>query len=196
MSAPLTGILLAAGRARRYGADKLLATLPDGQAVGLAAAAHLALAVPDPLVVLRADDDAVAAAFRAAGYRTVVCADAALGMAHSLAAGVAASTASRGWVIALADMPKVAPATIAALVAAFESGHGIVAPRHRGRRGLPVVFDARYGAPLRALMGDAGARALIDAHAADVYHVATDDAGVLLDVDTPADLLRVSRDET
>jgi len=188
MSAPITGVLLAAGRARRYGTDKLLAPLPDGQAVGLAAAAHLARAVPEVLVVLRTGDDAVAAAFRGAGYRTMVCADAASGMAHSLACGVAASADSRAWVIALADMPRVAPATIAALVAVFEAGHGIVVPRHRDRCGLPVVFGADYGAALRALRGDAGARTVIDAHPEAVCYVDTADAGVLLDIDTPGDL--------
>lgn len=188
MSAPITGILLAAGRARRFGTDKLLAPLPDGHALGLVAAAHLALAVADLLVVVRAADDAVTTAFRDAGYRTVVCADAALGMAHSLACGVAASAGSRAWVIALADMPWVAPATIAALVAAFEAGHGIVVPHHRGRRGLPVVFAADHGPALRALRGDAGARTVIEAHPDAVCLLDTADPGVLLDVDTPGDL--------
>ena len=40
--APVVGILLAAGSASRFGADKLAATLPDGTPVGVAALRNLA----------------------------------------------------------------------------------------------------------------------------------------------------------
>ena len=113
---PVTGLLLAAGAARRFGANKLLARLPDGQSVGLVAAARLAAVVERLLVVVRGGDAVTAASFERAGYRVIEAADAACGMAHSLASGVTASADAAAWMIALADMSCVAPATLGSLV--------------------------------------------------------------------------------
>jgi molybdenum cofactor cytidylyltransferase len=108
------------------------------------------------------------------------------GDAHAHGPADAPSTASpRGCVVALADMPWVAPATFesvrqAALV------HRIAAAAHRGRRGHPVAFAWDLLPELAALDGDEGARSLLRRHG--VYEVPCDDPGVLRDVDTVADL--------
>lgn len=185
---PVTGVLLAAGAGRRFGGDKLAATLADGDMLALRSAAHLAAAVDTLVVVVRDPAQAAATALAAAGYRVVPCPDAALGMAHSLACGVRASADSAGWVIGLADMPALAPATLRELVRQFRRHDRIIVPVHAGRDGHPVIFPARYREALLSLSGDRGARSLLDTAAADVLRVAVEDAGVLLDVDTPADL--------
>jgi molybdenum cofactor cytidylyltransferase len=93
-------------------------------------------------------------------------------------------------VVGLADMPEVASATISALIAAWRprGPRGIVAPVFERRRGHPVVFGAEHFPALRALAGDCGARAVLRERAGDLSLVAVDDPGVLIDVDTPADL--------
>jgi molybdenum cofactor cytidylyltransferase len=93
-------------------------------------------------------------------------------------------------VVGLADMPEVASATIAALIAAWRprGSRGIVAPVFEGRRGHPVVFGADHFPALRTLAGDRGARAILRERAGDLSLFAVDDPGVLVDVDTPADL--------
>jgi molybdenum cofactor cytidylyltransferase len=48
-----------------------------------------------------------------------------------------------------------------------------------------VLWPARHFAEIAALSGDRGARALIDAHAAEVCYVPVGDPGVTRDVDTP-----------
>lgn len=186
---PLCGILLAAGSARRFGANKLLACLSDGEPVALRAGRRLAGAVGRLLVVVRDADDDTATVLRAAGYELVACPAASGGMGHSLACGVAASTGSAGWLVALADMPAIEEATLHAVVAAWREHDRIVVPRHAGRTGHPVLFPARHAAALRALGGDRGARAVLQAAADDVLFLDTADAGVLRDVDTPADLV-------
>ena len=107
----ISGILLAAGAARRFGGGKLLQTLPDGTAIGLASLRNLQAALDRVVVVTRPGDQAAAKLYASAGAQTIVCVDAALGMGHSLAAGVAHETQARGWVVALADMPNVKPQT-------------------------------------------------------------------------------------
>lgn len=184
----ITGLLLAAGAARRFGADKLAAPLAGGEPLVLRAAARMAAAVDRLLVVVNTTSSDSARLLRVAGFAVVPCPEANLGMAHSLACGVRASRDSSAWVIGLADMPLLETRTIAQLIARFAATDCIVVPRHGGRDGHPVVFPARHAEALLALEGDRGARALLDAHAAEVSYVEVDDPGVLIDVDTPGDL--------
>jgi molybdenum cofactor cytidylyltransferase len=138
---------------------------------------------------VRPGDAALRRAFAAARVPLVECARADEGMGASLAAGVDAADDAQGWVIALADMPWIAPSTIAQVVAALQAGASIAAPRQGGRRGHPVAFAKVHGTALRALHGDEGARALLAVHAAAVREIDVDDPGVLRDVDVPADLV-------
>jgi molybdenum cofactor cytidylyltransferase len=105
----IAGILLAAGNARRFGADKRLLPLADGTPMVLASARNLAAACPRALVVIRPDDRAVERLLADAGLETVVCESAAQGMGHSLAAGVKGAADASGWLVALGDMPYIRP---------------------------------------------------------------------------------------
>jgi molybdenum cofactor cytidylyltransferase len=183
---PIVGILLAAGSASRFGGEKLLAPLPDGTPIGVAALKHLAAAVDTVVAVVRPRDELLAAALEAAGARITRCPRAAEGMGASLAWGVCAAPVAAAWVIALADMPWVEPATMAGVVDALRGGASVAAPSCRGRRGHPVGFAASCYGELSALSGDEGAKAVVDRH--PVTLIDTDDAGILRDVDTRQDL--------
>lgn len=191
----IVGILLAAGRGVRFGGDKLLAPLASapadvapGTPVGVAAGRHLVDALPDSLAVVRPADTALAARLRAIGLRIVACPAADDGMGASLACGAAAAQDADGFVVALADMPWIAPATIRAVAAALAGGADIAAPSFDGERGHPVGFARRHRAALAALAGDRGARPLLEANRKRVTLIAVDDAGVVRDVDTRDDL--------
>ncbi|MEQ8663338.1 MAG: nucleotidyltransferase family protein [Gammaproteobacteria bacterium] len=184
----VTGILLAAGFARRFGANKLVATLGDGTPVVVATARRLAAAVDDTLAVVPGTAGAVEALLHAEGIAVARCAAAADGMGHSLACGVRAAAASDAWLVMLGDMPFVAPATLARLVATLRAGAAIVVPSHAGADGHPVGFAARFAAELADLDGDRGARALLTRHAALVQRVDVTDPGIHRDIDVPADL--------
>jgi molybdenum cofactor cytidylyltransferase len=83
----------------------------------------------------------------------------------------------------------VAPATFRALVDDYRrTAKPIFVARYRGRRGHPVIFDSAVFAELMAAPEDQGARAVVNADAARVVYVDVDDRGVVLDLDTPADL--------
>jgi len=186
------GILLAAGRGRRFDPlgqrNKLLQRLPDGELVVVASARALLSAVPRVLAVVPPEDGGVAAALREMGVEVTVCADADSGMAASLVHAIRQSLPEAdAWLVALADMPFVAPATMRALLAALADGAGIAAPVHAGRRGNPVAFGAVHLPALLALEGEVGARSLLKAE--PVTEVEVDDPGIFRDIDTPADLL-------
>jgi molybdenum cofactor cytidylyltransferase len=191
---PIAGILLAAGSAKRFGDNKLLAPLADGGAsreddrVGVTACRHLLAAVPRVVAVVRPADDALADALAAAGAQVVRCPDAADGMGASLACGVRAAADAAGWLVVLADMPWIRPATIQRVAAAVAAGAVVAAPFVHGVRGHPVGFGAECYAALAALTGDMGARDVVTAQAARLVRIDVDDPGILRDVDAPADL--------
>jgi molybdenum cofactor cytidylyltransferase len=90
------------------------------------------------------------------------------------------------WLVALGDMPHVAPATLSALADALAAGASIAAPVMGGRRGNPVGFGHVHLAALLALEGDQGARRLLQS--CPVTEVPVEDPGIFRDIDTPADL--------
>jgi len=191
----VVGILLAAGRSERFGSDKLIAPLPSviddieaGTPLGVAACRHLVAAVAETVAVVRAGDRVLADLLRQAGARVVECANASEGMGASLACGVQSTPDADGWLVALADMPAIKPATISKLASALQEGADIVAPVYNGQRGHPVGFARRHYGSLSALAGDEGARAVVRAQPATLLLQPTDDAGVVHDVDTPRQL--------
>jgi len=188
---PIVGILLAAGAGSRFGGDKLLARLPDGTPMGQASARVFCVALGRVVAAVRPDDPVLAALLRGEGLEVVECARAHLGMGESLACAVRAAPGAAGWIVGLADMPLVRESTVRQVADALAAGAAIVAPVHRGARGHPVGFSARFFERLAALGGDEGARAIVKAHAAEVVLVECDDPGVVADVDTRVELDRI-----
>jgi molybdenum cofactor cytidylyltransferase len=189
----VVAILMAAGRGRRFdpaGArNKLLQVLPSGDPVVLASARKLLAAVPRVVAVVPPDDGGVGALLSELGCEVTVCAAADSGMAASLVHAVRHSlrdAEADAWLVALGDMPHVAPSTLAALSDALAAGAPIAAPVHAGRRGNPVGFGRIHLDALLALEGDQGARRLLQT--CPVTEVAVQDPGIFLDIDTPADL--------
>lgn len=196
------GILLAAGLGRRFReayqgpgqVDKLLQRLPDhgnDERVAERAARNLlAAGLGRNVAIVRDVSGELAQRLAATGIEVLVCADAASGMGHSLAAGVEALRESAGWIIALADMPYVLPESIRLVSRELARGDAqtIVAPVWQGRKGHPVGFGSAWSGRLRALQGDQGARGVIR-HAGSCFRtVCVDDPGVLHDVDVPTDI--------
>jgi molybdenum cofactor cytidylyltransferase len=191
----IVGILLAAGAGARFGGAKLLAPLPAsahgvaaGTPIGAAAARHLVAALNEVVAVVRPNDSLLQHALAATGARVVECARADEGMGVSLAHAVGSASDADGWIVALADMPWIAPSTIDAVAGALRDGAELAAPLFRGERGHPVGFAKAYGPLLRELTGDEGARSLVAARKWALRLVDVDDAGVLRDVDHPQDL--------
>jgi len=187
----IVGILLAAGFSRRFGtANKLAHLLPDGRPIGLAAAQNLVAAIPTSIAVIRPGEEALGELLAAAGLSVVTCEAHKQDMADSLATAVkhTADAAPAGFVIALADMPFIRSATIEMVAQTLATGASIAMPTYQGQRGHPVGFSARFRSELENLHGDEGARSIIKAHSTEVQIFACDDAGILMDIDTVADI--------
>ncbi len=183
-------ILLAAGAGTRFGGGKLLHPLEDGVAIAAHAARNLIAAGLPVTAVVRPGDFPLAELLEQEGCQVTICPDAGRGMGVSLAHGVTAARDAGGWVVALADMPRIRPATIARVVQALAAGADIAAPAYQGDRGHPVAFSRRFLHELQALIGDSGARAVVQRNQALVRLIDTDDPGVLFDIDRRNDLSR------
>ena len=182
----MAGILLAAGSSLRFGGFKLLHPI-DGVPMVLKSAISMRSALGAVLVAVRPGSPCVPTLLEQ-GFDVIECPRAPEGMGGTLADVMArVPHHTGGYLVALADMPFIAPESIRVVARALQDGAILAAPAYRGARGHPVGLAASYRNELLALQGDAGARALIKRDAALMTLVAVDDAGVLRDIDTPAD---------
>ena len=118
------------------------------------------------------------------------------GISTSIAAGLAALPEEvEGALVCLGDMPAVSAEVLDRIIAAFDprGGAAVCVPTCRGKRGNPVLWSRRFFVEIRGIQGDAGARHLIGEHADAVREVPVDDSGILLDIDSPESLERISR---
>lgn len=187
-------IVLAAGRGSRFGGDTHKLAQPLDDASVLAGALRTAVASHLPVIVVTTESLADEARRSVAARDVVVLPEVgapghkALGMGYSIGAGVSARPEAAGWLVLPGDMPRVLPSTLRT-VARQLAHHPIAYAQHRGRRGHPVAFGPELYADLCALTGDGGARRLLARYPA--FGVEIDDPGVLVDIDTVADLERV-----
>lgn len=183
MTAPPLIALLAAGKASRFGADKLAAPC-----AGLPLAAHAARAVVETgLPALCVTTIGPRPDWLPQAIAALPNPEAAQGLASSvaLAARHAAARGAPALLLHLADMPCV---TAALLDSVARSGR-LAACRHPdGRPGVPALFPASRFPELMALTGERGAGSLL---AGDPDLTLVDcPAADLLDVDTPGALAR------
>lgn len=189
-----TALVLAAGRGRRFaaagGGDFKQSQPLFGSRSVVEYVCDLYAACGLPVVcALHPELKELAGRLTEAGHRVVTVDNADAGMGHSLAAAVAAASSAPGWLVALADMPKIRPGTIRAVAAVLEEGAALCAPCYEGRRGHPVGFSAEFGPMLRDLTGDEGARSILRANESRLQRVDVDDPGVLFDINVPGELI-------
>jgi molybdenum cofactor cytidylyltransferase len=184
----IVGLLLAAGSATRFGSDKLSHRLPHGVSIAVQAARHLHSVIPVVHAVVKPGADDLALLLKDEGCQIVVCEGAAEGMGASLACGARAAGRADGYLVALADMPFVRTASIAAVRDALAAGAPLAAPYWRARRGHPVGISGSFFDQLLACRGDEGAKRLLGENETRLVKIPVGDPGILRDIDTPDDL--------
>ena len=184
----IAGLVMAAGRSSRMGANKLL--LDDGGHPIIATVIDHALAagLAEIVVVCGHQEQEVRRALAGKAVRIIPCPDFAEGMSASLRCGLKAlSQDVDAAFVLLGDMPRVGADLLRRMSAAYNptEGRSIIVPSFGGKRGNPVLWDRRFFAEMMELAGDVGARHLIGEHADQVTEIEAADAGIMMDVDTP-----------
>ena len=186
----IAAVVLAAGKSSRMAPHNKLLTAVDGALmVQRAVDAALESQAKPVIVVVGHDGAKVRAALAGRDIAVVENPDYAEGLSTSVRAGVEKLRGATldGAVFLLGDMPRVKAAHIDRLIAAYNpvEGRSICLPTHRGKRGNPVLWSAKFFPEMAAIDGDKGARALLNAHGDEICEVEMSDDGVLIDVDTP-----------
>src|SRR5687768_13936745 len=196
-SRPVAAIVLAAGRARRFGAQKLLAPYGTSTVVGTGVDTMRAASVDYLVVVVAPGAEAVRAAVGGAGVVWAENAEPDRGLSSSVTTGLAAMPPNVGAALmVLGDQPTVSLEVVTRVMTVWREGGGpVVAPRYRGLRGNPVLFDAALFGALGSLVGEHGARDFIASDPSRVTMVDVTEPPPM-DIDTPGDydeLLRRTR---
>ena len=187
-------VILAAGLGTRFGAGpKMLARFAGKAMVRHAAEAALASAARPVVAVLGAHAGTVAAALNGLDLTLVENPDYAAGLSTSLKAGLAAlPPGTEAALVLLGDMPRIGPAHLDGLIAAYRGADprpSAVVPVRDHRRGNPVLLDLKVlKDDLATLSGDRGAGPLLRGRT-DVLEV-PGDAATGFDVDRPEGLGR------
>lgn len=178
--AGIVGVVLAAGRARRFGADKRWATC-RGEPL-LAHALTVARAVCDRvLVVVDAPDARLNALLDRLPAEVVICPEASDGLAASRRCALTRLEGDHtveGVLIFLGDMPDVRPVDALRLIRSMRVAGRPVRPVHDDRPGHPVACPAAW-------IGYLAARGFPAREGKSLRCV---HAGVVTDVDRPGDL--------
>lgn len=189
----IAGVLLAAGGARRFRKQKLVA-LFQGTAIVRHSADALASATDSLVAVIGNEGPAVATALEGTNAAIVMNPDWELGMATSIRAGVAAADSTcEAIVIGMGDQPELDPDVVRMVIARWrQTGQPIVAASYRGVRGHPVLFARSVFPELLELQGDVGARRLLERTPERVSFVEVD-SPMPQDVDTSGELEALER---
>ncbi len=192
---PVVGVILAAGSSSRLGRPKQLLPL-GGRPVLAHTLDNAARASLDGLVVVLGHEaEAVRAAidFERAGARVVLNDRYREGQSTSLRAGLAALPPNAlAALFILGDQPLIGPAILDAILDAYRrTGRPIVMPAYDGRRGNPVLFARARWPELARVVGDQGARGVLQAHRDEVLEVPIAGAHHTADLDTPEDYERL-----
>lgn len=174
-------VVLAAGNARRFGSNKLNATV-EGESLIRRALEAVPVGLAAVVVSQYPDILALAGEY---GFAAVRNNRPDLGLSLSVRLGLEQLLDCDGTLFLVADQPWLKRNSAEALAALWAQNPGkIAAMAHGGIRGNPCLFPARFYPELLALTGDRGGSAVIRNHEEDLILLETD-AWELADVDTP-----------
>ncbi|MGH9728134.1 MAG: nucleotidyltransferase family protein [Candidatus Acidiferrales bacterium] len=202
-------VILSAGESRRMGQPKALLPFPEHFSAAHSQPATTAKTFLQHLIevtryprapILRLVVGAHAAEIRA---RVELPDDAVVvnhewekGQLSSLQAAIRSLPAGEttGMLVCLVDHPLISARLVQILLETFERHKNkIVIPTYQGRRGHPVIFPAALYPELLAAPENVGARAVVRAHGADVIEVPVNEEGVVMNLNDPATLERVTK---
>jgi len=190
----VAAVILSGGESRRMGSPKAL--LPYH---GRPFLQHLLDITQDAkigarLVVLGAHANEIARSVRLNPNEVVVNEDWEKGQLSSIQAAVRKlPPQTEAILLCLVDHPLVSRHLVHKLVETFHATRApVVVPTYEGRRGHPVVFSAAVFPELLSAPPEVGARAVVRAHEGEIAEVPTGEEGVILNLNDPEALQKLS----
>lgn len=193
-TASFAAIILAAGKATRFGSCKAAAMINGKSALEHCADSFSDAGVSDIVVVTGAWKDEVENIQLKIKCRYAHNSSFEKGMFSSVLAGINALRKDFDAVfINPVDIPLFSLATVQKLAQSFQSNSAYWhVPSFDGRNGHPVLIPKCYAQDLLNWDEEGGLRAFLNLRLKDKITVKADQIGILMDIDTPADLKKLN----
>ena len=190
---PLAAVILSGGESKRMGAPKALLPYRGNTFIEhlIEVTRHPRVGVTRIVVGAHADEIRGHLAERAS--EIAINPEWQKGQLSSIQAGIRSLLAggTGGMLLCPVDHPLVTAQLIAHLIAEFDSSAKPIAlPTYHGKRGHPLIFRASLYPELLAASPDVGARQVVWAHGDQICEVATEEEGVVLNINDPEALQR------
>ena len=181
-------VLLAAGKAKRFGESKLEANL-NGKPI----IEYILSSIPkrdfDEIVIVAANANLLRIAEKH-GISGVINKRPEKSISESIKLGTQQVKDADAYVYCVCDQPLLSQKTIQAMLKAYKS-NTILALSYKNRRGNPVIFPSNlYNELVSLKMGDSG-QEVINKHIDILLHHETDDKYELMDIDTKNNFQKV-----
>ena len=150
------------------------------------------------LVILGYNAGAMGDAIAYLGVDTAVNPDYARGQLSSLQTAIRALEGEpvEAILVHLVDHPFIESGLVERMIERFRAEEKlIVVPRFSGRRGHPVLFSSKLFPEFMAASLDVGAKPVVRGHPEETLELDTDEAGILIDIDTPEEYRKHVRSE-
>ena len=181
-------IVMAAGQSSRFGSDKRVAKLGNGETLLSSTLRTIQKTFSNSRVVIKPEDNAQSLGLIPTNH-IIISQRSHLGLGYSISDAFRQLCSDesvhhfRAAAVWLADLP----CNVLTKTATPDS---IVQPLHQGNPGHPVVFGRKFWSELALLENDRGASPVIKKHSKRVIYVSLNDPGVCTDVDYPDDLTK------
>lgn len=187
-------IVMAAGQSSRFGSDKRVAKLGNGETLLSSTLRTIQKTFSNSRVVIKPEDNAQSLGLTPTNH-IIISQRSHLGLGYSISDAFRQLCSDesihhyRAAAVWLADLPWVSEETCSVLTK-MATPESIVQPLHQGNPGHPVVFGRDFWNELALLENDRGASPVIKKHSKRVIYVSLNDPGVCTDVDYPDDLTK------
>lgn len=189
----ITAVILAAGESRRIGSPKPFLTIGDKTFVEVIVERLKTAGIHNVVVVLNHAHRNKLKEISLPDCSCIVNTRPGLGQLYSFQLALRAlPSGTRAVLLCLVDHPCVRTETCRLLAAeSAESPQKILIPTFRGRKGHPVVFPRLLFQELLHTPLGLGAHSVVHEHSERVLLVPVSDEGVVLDIDTRQEYLRI-----
>ncbi|MDE0213020.1 MAG: nucleotidyltransferase family protein [Deltaproteobacteria bacterium] len=193
----IVAVVLSAGASSRMGRPKALLSLDGVPFIERIVRALERTEVDRTLVVLGHNAEAMREAIAYLGVDTVVNPDYARGQLSSLHTAIRALDGEpvEAILVHLVDHPFIESHLVDRMIERFRAEEKlIVVPRFNGRRGHPVLFSGKLFPEFLAASLDTGAKPVVRGHPDETLELDTEEAGILVDIDTPEEYRKHVKD--
>lgn len=182
-------IILAAGKSKRMGQQKLLMNYNGKSIIEHIVLTAMRSHAGDIYVVLGSHWQDISEKIRTLPVKTILNENFEQGMLSSVQCGFNAMEPSpRAGILMLGDQPMVRTGIINKLIDHYyRSSKGIIVPVFQGKKGHPVLIDAKYMPQIGRLDPDVGLRQLMEENMKDIYEMEVETNTILKDIDTIED---------